>query len=164
MCPQAAASEDGEEDTCRSREHACGPLQGERGKWTHPLHTTSNWNHNQLASNMPRCLSPLPTDPNADAKPDVWRAVRGAGLQRGAGLTHPHPGEARGGAEGGLQKPDAAPVQHTVHAELLHPPPAQGEGGEDRNCQCECRKVEAGWGKCRINKCFSDAPGGAVSL
>ncbi|TMS18292.1 Small conductance calcium-activated potassium channel protein 3 [Larimichthys crocea] len=50
------------------------------------------------------------------------------------------PGEARGGAEGGLQEPDAAPVQHPVHAELLHPPLAQGEGGEDRDCQCECRQ------------------------
>lgn len=67
-----------------------------------------------------------------DAEPDVRHAVRGAELQRGAGLTHPHLGEARGGAEGGLQEPDAAPVQHAVHAELLHPPPPQGTGGENR--------------------------------
>lgn len=69
-----------------------------------------------------------------DAEPDVWPAVGGAGLQGGAGHTHPQPGEARGGAAGGLQEPDAAPVQHPVHAELLHPPPAQGEGGEDGGC------------------------------
>lgn len=79
-----------------------------------------------------------------DAESDVRRAVRGAELQRGAGLAHPHPGEARGGAEGGLQEPHAAPVEHAVHAELVHPPPAQGDGGEDRDCKHECRQVEAG--------------------
>lgn len=76
-------------------------------------------------------------DPNTDAEPDVRCAVRGAGLQRGSGHAHLHPGEECGGAEGGLQEPAATPVQHIVHTELLHPPPSQGEGGEDRNCQWE---------------------------
>lgn len=69
---------------------------------------------------------------NSDAEPDVRHAVRGAELQGGAGLAHPYLGEARGGAEGGLQEPDALAVQHAVHAELLHPSPPQGAGGEDR--------------------------------
>lgn len=88
---------------------------------------------------FPSACTPVDLDPNADAEPDVRRAVGGAGLQGRAGHAHQHPGEERGGAEGGLQEPDAAPLQHSVHAELLHPPPAQGEGGEDRDCRHEQR-------------------------
>lgn len=69
----------------------------------------------------------------ADAEPGVRRAIRGAGLPGRTGLPHLHPGEERGGAEGGLQEPPAAPLQHAFHTELLHPPPPQGEGGENRN-------------------------------
>lgn len=87
--------------------------------------------------NGPTCTT---MDINADANPHVWRAVGGAGLQGGAGHTHPQPGEARGGAEGGLQEPDATPIQHPIHAELLHPPPNQGEGGEDGERWCERRQ------------------------
>lgn len=61
---------------------------------------------------------------NTDAEPDVRHAVRGAELQGGVGLTHPHLGEARGGAAGGLQESHAVAVQHVVHAKLLHSSPA----------------------------------------
>lgn len=79
-----------------------------------------------------------------DAEPDVRRAVGGAGLPGRAGHAHPQPGEERGGAEGGLQDPDAAPVQHSVHAELLHPTPAQREGGEDGDSRRQHGQVEEG--------------------
>lgn len=81
----------------------------------------------------------LPTD----AEPDVRHRYGGAGLQGGAGLAHPQPGEARAGAEGGLQEPDAAPLQHAVHTELLHPTPAPGEGGEERGRE-RSRQVDSG--------------------
>lgn len=129
------------------------------------FHSTSKRNRNLLSSNKSRCASLPYTDPGPDAEPDVRRAGGGAGLQRGAGLTHPHPGEARRGAKGGLQEPDAAPVQHTVHAELLHPPPAQGERGEDRDRQRERRQVDTGRGKPRrIQKSSSGAPGRVSGL
>ncbi|XP_056274185.1 small conductance calcium-activated potassium channel protein 1-like [Pseudoliparis swirei] len=83
--------------------------------------------------------------PRQDANRYVRRADGGAGLQGGAGLTHPQPGEARGGVQGGLQEPDAAPV----HAELFHPPPAQGEGGEDGGRWCARRQGERGGGRRR---------------
>lgn len=93
--------------------------------------------------------------PNKDAEPDVWRPDGGAGLQVRAGRTYPQPGEARGGAEGRIQEPDAAPIQHPVHAELLHPPPAQGERGEDRDCWCGWkRQVERGRGSWWRTQCF----------
>lgn len=79
----------------------------------------------------------------ADAQPGVRRAVGGAGLQGGTGLPHLRPGEECGGAEGGLQEPHAAPVQHTLHAELLHPPPPQGEGGRNTAGQSDGGEIEA---------------------
>lgn len=116
---QAAQSEDGEEDTCRSGQHARRPLQGEDRR-RHRLFQMFKHDRNFHLF--------LPTD----AEPDVRHRRGGAGLQGGAGLAHPQPREARGGAEGGLQEPHAAPLQHAVHAELLHPTPAQGAGGEER--------------------------------
>ena len=123
-------------DLCKVREASKGVI----------LNFPSTDNLNKVASDMPWCVSFCSLlsvwahmhrrgrQHHPDAEPDVWRAVGGAGLQGGAGHTHPQPGEACGGAAGGLQEPDAAPVQHPVHAELLHPPPAQGEGGEDGGC------------------------------
>lgn len=153
MCLQAAAGEDGEENTCRSRKLTRGPLQGERGKWMHHFPHFPSRLKTSVRLHL-TCRCPLSSHNNPDAEPDVWHALRGAGLQGGAGLAHPHVGEACGGAEGGLQEPDAAPVEHAVHTELLHPTPPQGEGGEDGHCQRGRRQVEQSdkWG---VNKNFS---------
>ncbi|XP_078811262.1 uncharacterized protein LOC101161168 isoform X3 [Oryzias latipes] len=70
--------------------------------------------------------------PPQDEQPDVRRAGGGAGLQGRAARAHPRPGEARAGAARGLPDPHAAAVQHALHPELLHPPPAAGEGGAGR--------------------------------
>uniref|UniRef100_A0A3P9KXY1 Calmodulin-binding domain-containing protein n=1 Tax=Oryzias latipes TaxID=8090 RepID=A0A3P9KXY1_ORYLA len=72
---------------------------------------------------------PVSSASRSDEQPDVRRAGGGAGLQGRAARAHPRPGEERAGAARGLPDPHAAAVQHALHPELLHPPPAAGEGG-----------------------------------
>lgn len=48
-------------DLCKVRE-----ASGRTNFISHP-----NQKYNKVASNFPQCLSPLYTDPNTDAKPDV---------------------------------------------------------------------------------------------
>ena len=96
----------------------------------------------------------MPGGGRADAEPDVRRADGGAGLPGRAGHARQQPGEARGGAEGGLPEPHASPHQHSVHTELLHPPPAVGEGepGGERRRRRNKRGRRSAIGPDRGNK------------